>query len=574
MAIEQQNGDYNLYASAATVFNKTATADGEWELDIRIGDGAKNLHTNAATLTLVVTVNGCTIGGGSASTEKGAAILRAALRTGPIFIASGQAMTATLQSNNSNDTDVDVTVTPRLIQTNTVQINGSSLAAKVLAAERYGYKSDAVMLVENGSNETERGNNLWAAYTQACSLSPGGNALSATNRAIVLIPPGRYLVGLKTLGTNYVDLVALVDPVGSARHETYWPNVFIHFSGVGACFTQVATDIRLRGLYVEYFYTSPATSYAASRYSDCRFGSCVHSNNVSGHWANCCSDGYSWQCGIGGVFNATMNECHAFLILGTSSPFGGDTGVGFGSCYLYRCTGKYGTFGGCASVGISVSADAVFIECESGDHGFCHGKKNEGTYIRCRGGACSFGGTSNVAYDGEFAGYAEDCIGGPNSFGGTETTGYGKLSGRIVNCTSLRDTKSRRLEGALIDGCIITQDTDDVDCITLLDSNSCIHNSTLLVAEGGTGVPINSASAMSVSAAGNRYNNKAVAATGLGENVTNVGTSEIQGKLPADGALMHAAGAAVAKSPATLDADDLSDAAASKIVDALFADVR
>jgi hypothetical protein len=53
-----------------------------------------------------------------------------------------------------------------------------------------------------------------------------------------------------------------------------------------------------------------------------------------------------------------------------------------------------------------------------------------------------------------------------------------------------------------------------------------------------------------------------------------VDTNEIQGKLPAGGALMHAAGAAVAKSPATLDADDLSDAAASKIVDALFADVR
>ncbi len=115
MAIEQQNGDYNLYASAATVFNKTAAADSEWELDIRVGDGSKNLHTNAATLTLVVTVGGATIGGGSASTAKDAAVLRAALRTGPIFVASGQAITATLQSNNSNDTDVDVTVTPRRV---------------------------------------------------------------------------------------------------------------------------------------------------------------------------------------------------------------------------------------------------------------------------------------------------------------------------------------------------------------------------------------------------------------------------------------------------------------------------
>ena len=115
MAIEQQNGDYNLYTSAATVYNKTAAADGQWELDIRIGDGTKNLHTSAATLTLVVTVGGATIGGGSASTTKDSGVLRAALRTGTIFVANGDTITATLQSNNSNDTDVDVTVTPRRV---------------------------------------------------------------------------------------------------------------------------------------------------------------------------------------------------------------------------------------------------------------------------------------------------------------------------------------------------------------------------------------------------------------------------------------------------------------------------
>lgn len=37
------------------------------------------------------------------------------LRTGPIFVASGDSITAELQSNNSNDTDVDVTVTPRQV---------------------------------------------------------------------------------------------------------------------------------------------------------------------------------------------------------------------------------------------------------------------------------------------------------------------------------------------------------------------------------------------------------------------------------------------------------------------------
>ena len=116
MAIEQQNGDCNL-TGVISVFNKTATADGEWELDIRIGDGSKDLHTDAATLTLVVTVGGSTINGGGTFAAKDAAVLRTTLRTGPIFVANGDAITATLLSNNANDTDVDVTVTPRIMQT-------------------------------------------------------------------------------------------------------------------------------------------------------------------------------------------------------------------------------------------------------------------------------------------------------------------------------------------------------------------------------------------------------------------------------------------------------------------------
>jgi len=123
MAIEAQNGDVDL-TSAVSIYNKTAAADGEWELDIRVGDGSKDLHTDAATLTLLVTVDGATINGGSASTAKDAAVLRAVLRIGPIFVANGDAITATLLSNNANDSDVDVTVTPRLLWTDTRQLMG------------------------------------------------------------------------------------------------------------------------------------------------------------------------------------------------------------------------------------------------------------------------------------------------------------------------------------------------------------------------------------------------------------------------------------------------------------------
>ena len=77
MAIEQQNGDYNL-TTTVTVYNKTAAADGQWLFDIRIGDGTKNLNTAAGTLTLAVTIGGATLNGGTISTAKDSTVLRAA----------------------------------------------------------------------------------------------------------------------------------------------------------------------------------------------------------------------------------------------------------------------------------------------------------------------------------------------------------------------------------------------------------------------------------------------------------------------------------------------------------------
>jgi hypothetical protein len=114
VAIEQQNGDYNLYASEATVFNKTAATDGEHELEFRIGDGTKNLNAAASQLTIVVTVAGHTLNGGPEYVTKIASVTRAMLRSGSLFVASGEVITATLRSSHSSDTDVDVTVTPRI----------------------------------------------------------------------------------------------------------------------------------------------------------------------------------------------------------------------------------------------------------------------------------------------------------------------------------------------------------------------------------------------------------------------------------------------------------------------------
>ncbi len=108
MAIESQNADYNL-TTAVSVYNKTATVDGEYELEFRIGDGAKNLNAGVGTLTFAITNNGNV----DRFVYYKDVDTRVSKRSRKFFVARGTTLSATLLSSNSNDTDVDVTVTPR-----------------------------------------------------------------------------------------------------------------------------------------------------------------------------------------------------------------------------------------------------------------------------------------------------------------------------------------------------------------------------------------------------------------------------------------------------------------------------
>lgn len=58
---------------------------------------------------------------------------------------------------------------------------------------------------------TTNGTNLIAAYAAAKILTPSGAALSATNRAVVLVMPGKYDLGSSTLtmDTQFVDLIGI-----------------------------------------------------------------------------------------------------------------------------------------------------------------------------------------------------------------------------------------------------------------------------------------------------------------------------------------------------------------------------
>jgi hypothetical protein len=101
-------------------------------LEVQVGDGTKNLHTDAGTLTFTLTVGGQIQDGAALAITKAAGVLRAGYRTRPFYAANGATVTLQILSSNANDDDVDVTVTPRVVVANTVQVSGTAQTARDL----------------------------------------------------------------------------------------------------------------------------------------------------------------------------------------------------------------------------------------------------------------------------------------------------------------------------------------------------------------------------------------------------------------------------------------------------------
>ena len=140
MAIEQQNGDYDLRDSTpATILNKTATADCAVELEIRVGDGTKDLDAGVATLTFEITNNG---NKERITILKEAGDLRIERLTRKYYVVNTKPLVVTLASSNSADTDVDVTVTPRWC------VVADSLGSVVLANAVHG-GAEATLTLEH-----------------------------------------------------------------------------------------------------------------------------------------------------------------------------------------------------------------------------------------------------------------------------------------------------------------------------------------------------------------------------------------------------------------------------------------
>ncbi len=106
----------------------------------------------------------------------------------------------------------------------------------------------ASVIVQTTSDPLQNGINLLEAYVQAKLLQPGGEPLSETNRAVLLILPGNYQLGETPLilDTSFIDVVGLSS---ERTHQRIMANTD---SIYGNCvIRQTAGDIKIKNLTLE-----------------------------------------------------------------------------------------------------------------------------------------------------------------------------------------------------------------------------------------------------------------------------------------------------------------------------------
>jgi hypothetical protein len=247
------------------------------------------------------------------------------------------------------------------------------------------------------------GDNLITKYAEAKALTPNGAAKSATNRATLMIMPGRYsLSGQLTLDAEFVDVIGL-------GAQTKKPTVFLVTNGLDIS----ADDVCVSGI---------------------SGGLTIIGNKPSQIFVNCQGLGRSFGSFLGdgtivGYANGTFIGC-------TASLFAFGCGSSANGTFI-NCTAEDFGFGG---IGV---AGGKFIDCSGGDYSFGGFQSGiaSGTFINCTGLYCSFGGEGGTA-SGTFI----NCTGGArNSFGvGVPFGGFGNAltfpgttgiaSGTFVNC--------------------------------------------------------------------------------------------------------------------------------------------
>jgi len=266
----------------------------------------------------------------------------------------------------------------------------------------------------DGVDAVANGTALKAAYTAAKALTPNGDAKSATNRACVLVYPGRYdLVAATntnslTLDTEFVDLVGV-----GARED-------IFITSVGNTVAQTANDVVIHGMTLESASGStadatyyPNTNLPLTKMEDVN---CVGNGSAKSHRTGVEFSGTFIDCtagagsfGNGGAASGTFTNCTA-----GNDSFGNG---GAASGTFTDCTAGAGSFGN------GGTASGTFTNCTAGNDSFGNEGTASGTFSNCTAGDLGFGGV------GTASGTFSNCTAGEYGFGS-----FGTISGQLYGC--------------------------------------------------------------------------------------------------------------------------------------------
>ena len=320
----------------------------------------------------------------------------------------------------------------------------------------------AYVVVPTTASAVQNGLNLIHAVAQAKDLAPHGQPLSATNRAAVIVPPGRYDLQASqiVMDTEFVDLIGL----STARENQQIVGDGAADEVTSGLLRQTANDVRIHNLTVEctrsgdsiwssdepaaYFPDAGSTATqvrncgfrgteTGSRsmrmwvdypgtYVDCVAGaySFGYAAKASGTFTNCSGGFASFGACPFGTANGTFTNC-----TGGNESFGGHSGIASGT--FINCVGGNYSFAG-DDYG---TASGVFTDCTGGHYAFAGGSSvggwAGGTFTNCTAGSLAFGG--GLAVGGTASGSFTDCTGGIYSYAGSQSLG-GLASGTFINC--------------------------------------------------------------------------------------------------------------------------------------------
>jgi hypothetical protein len=310
---------------------------------------------------------------------------------------------------------------------------------RLMGADAGNLSTGAYIIVRPSPSATNNGAELRNAYAAAKAFTPNTAALSATNRATVILLPGRY--DLETtrlnLDTDFVDIIGLTD---TPEQVVITSQVIISDSGT---VYQTANDVKIKGVTIDRT-GAPAGSGAGrtAAYFPFPRTTAITTWSGDGTTMTIAANGHGLQTGdsvrisgsgnssVDGVFTVTRIDGNSFSYPSTVNAAGsiGTATERLNLTYIENCV---------------FSGDS--------DSGMRRATEYAGTYRKCVGGAASFGCMFSFS-----SGLFEDCVATSDSFAGHAGAGNAQATGTFRRCVATSNSFGTEFASGLFEDCTAT----------------------------------------------------------------------------------------------------------------------